>query len=135
MFISLSKFISSLKNLRGSGRRQNNINLMSNTKLTGKCKLTWTFYNKYLTLLNKPNITTQQIKQIVKFTSFLLILLKFSEVTNVWKFILKNVLPQHLNACSELIITFRIKISDVFQILSNNSWEKSVEWSTESEKR
>ena len=93
------------------------------------------FLQKYLTLLNKPNITTQQIKQIVKFTSFLLILLKFSEVTNVWKFILKNVLPQHLNACSELIITFRIKISDVFQILSNNSWEKSVEWSTESEKR
>ena len=93
------------------------------------------FLQKYLTLLNKPNITTQQIKQIVKFTSFLLILLKFSEVTNVWKFILKNVLPQHLNACSELIITFRIKISDVFQILSNNSWEKSVDWSTESEKR
>lgn len=93
------------------------------------------FLQKYLTLLNKPNITTQQIKQIVKFTSFLLILLKFSEVTNIWKFILKNVLPQHLNACSELIITFRIKISDVFQILSNNSWEKSVEWSTESEKR
>ena len=93
------------------------------------------FLQKYLTLLNKPNITTQQIKQIVKFTSFLLILLKFSEVTNVWKFILKNVLPQHLNACSELIITFRIKISDVFQILSNDSWEKSVEWSTESEKR
>lgn len=93
------------------------------------------FLQKYLTLLNKPNITTQQIKQIVKFTSFLLILLKFSEVTNIWKFILKNVLPQHLNACSELIITFRIKISDVFQILSNNSWKKSVEWSTESEKR
>lgn len=93
------------------------------------------FLQKYLTLLNKPNITTQQIKQIVKFTSFLLILLKFSEVTNIWKFILKNVLPQHLNACSELIITFRIKISDVFQILSNDSWEKSVEWSTESEKR
>lgn len=93
------------------------------------------FLQKYLTLLNKPNITTQQIKQIVKFTSFLLILLKFSEVTNIWKFILKNVLPQHLNACSELIITFRIKISDVFQILSNNSWEKSVDWSTESEKR
>ena len=93
------------------------------------------FLQKYLTLLNKPNITTQQIKQIVKFTSFLLILLKFSEVTNVWKFILKNVLPQHLNACSELIITFRIKISDVFQILSNDSWEKSVEWSTENEKR